>query len=56
MRWHLLAVFSKVCERVALDQFSDYLSFNIMVSDYILEAMDKKRLDCAYFIRPFQSF
>ena len=60
----LLAVFSKVCKRVALDQFSDYLSYNsrlsshqsgnrkfhfietinIMVSDYISEAMDKKRL------------
>lgn len=60
----LLVVASKVCERVALNQFNTYLSnnnrlsshqsgnrkfhstetINIMVSDCVLEAMDKKML------------
>lgn len=60
----LLVVASKVCERIALEQFSSYLlrndhltchqsgnkkhysteTLNLLVTDHILEAMDKKQL------------
>ena len=60
----MLAVASKICEKVALQQFSNYLqhngllsehqsgnrkyhsteTLNIMISDFLLDAMDNKRL------------
>ena len=60
----MLTVASKICEKVALQQFSNYLqrngllnkhnsgnrkyhpieTLNIMISDFLLDAMDNKKL------------
>ena len=74
----LLAVASKICKNVALQQFSNYLQptgllskhqsgnrkyqsteiLNIMISDFLLDAMDNKRLSAMILLdlsKPFDS-
>ena len=72
----MLAVASKICEKVALQQFSNYLqrngllskhqsgnrkyhsteTLNIMISDFLLDAMDNKRLSALILLDLSKAF
>ena len=72
----MLAVASKICEKVALQQFSNYLqrngllnkhnsgnrkyhpieTLNIMISDFLLDAMDNKRLSALILLHLSKTF
>ena len=72
----MLAVASKICEKVALQQFSNYLqrngllskhqsgnrkyhsteTLNIMISDFLLDAMDNKRLSARILLDLSKAF
>ena len=72
----MLTVASKICEKVALQQFSNYLqrngllnkhnsgnrkyhpieTLNIMISDFLLDAMDNKRLSALRLLHLSKTF
>ena len=73
----MLTVASKICEKVALQQFSNYLqrngllinkhnsgnrkyhpieTLNIMISDFLLDAMDNKRLSALILLHLSKAF
>ena len=72
----MLTVASKICEKITLQQFSNYLqrngllnkhnsgnrkyhpieTLNIMISDYLLDAMDNKRLSALILLHLSKAF